>query len=163
MTIQLHCKSQCMEDEKKKKRNFVTKECSGSNGTQKCSRNRQTGQHINLDLPQDFWDVIESKKERQVRQQFLTENEIRCIDEGSRLPLEVFIKPSLKVFGGMDLFRWEMKKENRSISMYQYVLIRGCNEVRERNRLQIGDQVQLWSFRIEQKLCLALVKVPKPK
>ncbi|KAI9196969.1 hypothetical protein LWI28_028643 [Acer negundo] len=146
MTIQLHCKSQCMEDEKKKKRNFVTKECSGSNGTQKCSRNRQTGQHINLDLPQDFWDVIESKKGSDVR-----------------LPLEVFIKPSLKVFGGIDLFRWEMKKENRSISMYQYVLIRGCNEVRERNILQIGDQVQLWSFRIEHELCLALVKVPKPK
>ncbi|KAK0608635.1 hypothetical protein LWI29_033640 [Acer saccharum] len=50
MTTQLHGKSQCMVDEKKKKRNFVAKECSGSNGTQKRSRNRQTGQHINLDL-----------------------------------------------------------------------------------------------------------------
>ncbi|KAH7560654.1 hypothetical protein JRO89_XS10G0062900 [Xanthoceras sorbifolium] len=139
-------------------------------------------------LPQPFRNLIESLKgtdirfviqkviyksdvnknsrmsipERQVRQQFLTENEIRGFDRGFRVPLEVFIEPSLDIFHGIDLFRWELKKKNAPPT-YQYVLIKEWKNVRTRNGLEVGDEVQVWSFRIQEKLCLALVRVSEPQ
>ncbi|TXG73264.1 hypothetical protein EZV62_001843 [Acer yangbiense] len=157
-------------------------------GHQRRSRSRQTGpddQKIPV-LPECFVNRIDSLKgthirfviqkvlyesdvngnsrlsipERQVRQEFLTENEIRGFDTDLKIPLQKFIEPSCREMldGTMLLNRWKMEKENGTIT-YQYVLIGEWTNVRIRNGLKVGDQVQVWSFRIQEKLCLALVEV----
>ncbi|KAL5764786.1 hypothetical protein ACOSQ2_017380 [Xanthoceras sorbifolium] len=185
ISIELDCISE-YTNKKMKKGN-----CSGSHKSdgKNHSRSRQSCPDQEIpNLPQPFRNLIESLKgtdirfviqkviyksdvnknsrmsipERQVRQQFLTENEIRGFDRGFRVPLEVFIEPSLDIFHGIDLFRWELKKKNAPPT-YQYVLIKEWKNVRTRNGLEVGDEVQVWSFRIQEKLCLALVRVSEPQ
>ncbi|KAK2641193.1 hypothetical protein Ddye_022956 [Dipteronia dyeriana] len=166
-----------------------TKRSSGSHKSdcQRRSRNRQTGPDQKIPvLPECFVNRIDSLKgthirfviekvlyesdvngnsrlsipERQVRQEFLTEDEIRGFDRDLKIPLWKFIEPSCTEMldGIMLLNRWKMEKENGTIT-YQYVLIGEWTNVRTRNGLKVGDQVQVWSFRIQEKLCLALVEV----
>ncbi|KAK4854951.1 hypothetical protein QYF36_002709 [Acer negundo] len=166
-----------------------TKRSSGSHksdGHQRRSRNIQTGPDQKIPvLPECFVNQIDSLKgthirfviekvlyesdvngnsrlsipERQVRQEFLTENEIRGFDRDVKIPLWKFIEPSCREMldGTMLLNRWKMEKGKGTIT-YQYVLIGEWTNVRIRNGLKVGDQVQVWSFRIQEKLCLALVE-----
>ncbi|KAK3205230.1 hypothetical protein Dsin_019276 [Dipteronia sinensis] len=165
------------------------KRSSGSHKSdgQRRSRNRQTDldQKIPV-LPECFVNRIDSLKgthirfviekvlyesdvngnsrlsilERQVRQEFLTEYEIRGFHRDLKIPLRKFIEPSCREMldGTMLLNIWKMEKENGTIT-YQYVLIGEWTNVRIRNGLKVGDQVQVWSFRIQEKLCLALVEL----
>lgn len=91
-----------------------------------------------------------------VSTEFLTDNELINIE---RCKIKVkLIEPSLQV-SDLLFTRWKMPKGEGNCS-YNYALISGWKNVKNKNRLQVGDTVQVWSFRTpEDKLCLALVLV----
>ncbi|KAJ4724331.1 B3 domain-containing protein [Melia azedarach] len=58
--------------------------------------------------------------------------------------------------------REKLKTDDKKKDKFSYVLIREWNNVKERNKLELGDLIQLWSFRTpDDKLCLALVLLGK--
>lgn len=91
-----------------------------------------------------------------VSTEFLTDDEKRGI-EGCKINVKL-IEPSLQV-SELRFTKWKMPKGGGKYS-YNYALISGWKNVKNKNRLQEGDTVQVWSFRNpEEKLCLALVLV----
>lgn len=91
-----------------------------------------------------------------VSTEFLTGDEKRGI-EGCKINVKL-IEPSLQV-SELRFTKWKMPKGGGKYS-YNYALISGWKNVKNKNRLQEGDTVQVWSFRnLEEKLCLALVLV----
>jgi hypothetical protein len=85
-------------------------------------------------------------KEEQVR---ITKKEA---DEKHFKGMEVaLIEPGLQV-STIFLKKWKVGKT------YSYVLSKPWIEVKERNKLNQGDTIQLWSFRVNQSLHLALIK-----
>ncbi|EOY23520.1 Uncharacterized protein TCM_015386 [Theobroma cacao] len=62
------------------------------------------------------------------------------------------LEPSLEETT-LNFRRWNMVKSS------MYVLTTMWNSVVRNNQLEIDDVVQLWSFRVESRLCFALVKV----
>ncbi|XP_007039019.2 PREDICTED: B3 domain-containing protein At5g24050 [Theobroma cacao] len=62
------------------------------------------------------------------------------------------LEPSLEETT-LNFWRWNMVKSS------MYVLTTMWNSVVRNNQLEIDDVVQLWSFRVESRLCFALVKV----
>ncbi|KAJ4904123.1 B3 domain-containing protein [Raphanus sativus] len=76
------------------------------------------------------------------------ENRVKGDKEGG-LTVEV-IDPKLKV--------WELKlRSNMKKTSSLYLLAYQWNHVVKHNDFKQGDELQLWSFRSQQKLCLALV------
>ncbi|XP_059309962.1 putative B3 domain-containing protein At5g35780 [Lycium ferocissimum] len=69
----------------------------------------------------------------------------------------MLIEPSRRICE-INLRKWNMNKIN-GISNSSYVLVTTWNEVTRRNALKRGTLVQLWSFRKDEELCFALVKV----
>ena len=63
------------------------------------------------------------------------------------------IEPGLE---GRDLTFKKWNYENSS----NYVLVNTWYEVVVKNELRSGDEIQIWAFRIDGKLALALVKLP---
>ncbi|KAK3412077.1 hypothetical protein EUGRSUZ_I00855, partial [Eucalyptus grandis] len=81
---------------------------------------------------------------KQIRQSFLREEEIRILDrkEGIKVSL---IEPCLEVSHGLQLKRWNYKSRN-----FSYVLTERWNGVAHpyaRNELMKDVVIQLWSFR----------------
>ncbi|XP_018717929.2 B3 domain-containing protein At2g32645-like [Eucalyptus grandis] len=96
---------------------------------------------------------------KQIRQCFLSEEEIRTLDrkEGIKVSL---IEPCLEVFHGLQLKKWNYTSKN-----FSYMLTERWNAVAhpyERNELTKDVVIQLWSFRVDGNLCFCLVKVKTP-
>nr|KJB47845.1 hypothetical protein B456_008G045100 [Gossypium raimondii] len=81
----------------------------------------------------------------QVEVEFLKDEELK---QSSKEGIEALvIEPCLKT---RDMSRFSSL----------YVLVTGLKSVVESNDLKVGDVVQVWSFRVNSKLCFALVIVP---
>ncbi|PKI53215.1 putative B3 domain-containing protein At2g27410 [Punica granatum] len=72
----------------------------------------------------------------------------------NEIPVEM-LEPTLNTCR-LALRRWEMKKPGKSSSV-AFVLADGWNDVVARNGLNVGDHVEVWSFRRLSQLCLALI------
>ncbi|KAK2641192.1 hypothetical protein Ddye_022955 [Dipteronia dyeriana] len=97
--------------------------------------------------------------EKQVRSaNFLTPEEKEWVNNEGGEMTPLFIQPSLAV-SELVFKRWTMAKSDSNKCSYVYVLTSGWNDVISANHLKQGDQVQLWSFRINHQLCLALARV----
>ncbi|XP_074380739.1 uncharacterized protein LOC141721639 [Apium graveolens] len=93
---------------------------------------------------------IPIKQIRQEAKDFLTENEI------SRLPITVpFIDPEL------DLTSIVIRKWNYSGKSSSYALSGPWSGISTSNNLRAGMVMQIWSFRVDGQLFLALVKVSR--
>ncbi|GAV70912.1 DUF313 domain-containing protein [Cephalotus follicularis] len=89
---------------------------------------------------------------------FLTPQEVKLLKERGEIQTTM-VEPSLAISQEkMVLKQWDMNKPTRKTSS-MYVLRTGWNYLRERNGLKKFDIVQLWSFRVNGKLCFALFKV----
>ncbi|XP_059433742.1 B3 domain-containing protein At5g24050-like [Corylus avellana] len=95
----------------------------------------------------------------QAKEGFLTKEESAHLAKPKENIIVPFIEPSGR-YAEMTLGQWDMpKKSGKTSSMY--VLKTNWNRVKQANRLEKNDVVQVWSFRVgtEQQLCLALVVV----
>ncbi|KAK1391234.1 hypothetical protein POM88_010290 [Heracleum sosnowskyi] len=92
---------------------------------------------------------IPIKQIRKDAEGFLTENEVLS------LPITVpLIEPDLNL-SQIDIRKWNYSGSS------SYMLSGPWSAVRNRNKLQDGMLLQLWSFRVDGLLCLALVKVSR--
>ncbi|KAK1588592.1 hypothetical protein Q3G72_024804 [Acer saccharum] len=97
--------------------------------------------------------------EKQIRSaDFLTQEEKEWVNNEGGEMTPLFIQPSLAV-SELVFKRWTMAKSDSNKCSYVYVLTCGWNDVISANHLKQGDKVQLWSFRINHQLCLALARV----
>ena len=105
----------------------------------------------------------------QVEESFLTKEEKEGLNYGEEIEV-VFIEPIISVSHVTlrkhpgTTFRWGMNWnklviEDELRAETTYLLILQWNRVASENDLGVGTQVQLWSFRIHEKLCFVLVKV----
>ncbi|KAL7131074.1 hypothetical protein ABFS83_13G175600 [Erythranthe nasuta] len=95
---------------------------------------------------------------------FLTDDETHFLttrDGNNKMNFKevTIIEPSLEL-EKVKLCRWDMNKANGKNTSSNYVLNGAWSNVAQRNHLEPEDVVQLWSFRIDQELHLALVKIP---
>ncbi|XVE58383.1 hypothetical protein DITRI_Ditri04bG0165500 [Diplodiscus trichospermus] len=82
--------------------------------------------------------------------EFLHREEAEDLNEKKAMEVK-FLDPSLKETT-LTFKKWSMGKSST------YNLTKKWNEVVKNNQLNVDDVVQLWSFRVESKLCFALVK-----
>ncbi|KAH7560652.1 hypothetical protein JRO89_XS10G0062600 [Xanthoceras sorbifolium] len=94
----------------------------------------------------------------QIKSDFLNEQEEEYLKRDGGQMKVLFIEPSRTV-STMNFNRWKMEKNEGKKSSYSYILQTYWNDVKSANGLKAGDKVQLWSFRVSEQLCLALVKV----
>lgn len=106
----------------------------------------------------------------QVEESFLTKEEEKALNHGEEIEV-VFIEPIVLVshvtlrkhpettFRCMNWNKLVIEDELRAETTY--LLILQWNRVASENDLRVGTQVQLWSFRIHEKLCFVLVKVAR--
>ncbi|CAI9756884.1 unnamed protein product [Fraxinus pennsylvanica] len=73
--------------------------------------------------------------------------------------IQVTIIDPMLIRDKVKLRRWPMKKKNGKESV-SYMLTGSWTEIRERNKFEIGNVVQLWSVRIEEELLFCLVRLP---
>ncbi|KAK6945280.1 B3 domain-containing protein At2g31720-like [Dillenia turbinata] len=95
---------------------------------------------------------------RQVRKEFLTEEEKRKLNDEDLSV--VLIQPSMESIE-MNMKTWVMPKENGKTSS-SYMLKTKWGEVVRKNKIKEGDIVQLWAFRTKRTkstLGFALVKI----
>ncbi|KAB5524116.1 hypothetical protein DKX38_021865 [Salix brachista] len=92
-----------------------------------------------------------------IAKKFLKEEEKRALVDGDCLKVKI-LEPSLEMVSDMNLKQWNMFKEKGSVSS-SYVFITHWNSLRRRNHLRLFDRIQVWSFRVENDLYFALVKV----
>lgn len=93
---------------------------------------------------------IPVKQIREDAKDFLTENELLLV------PIEVpLIEPNL------NLTKIVIRKWNYSNKSSSYALSGPWNQITLRNNLEAGMEMQLWCFRVDGKLNLALVKVSR--
>ncbi|KAK7245548.1 hypothetical protein RIF29_40395 [Crotalaria pallida] len=85
---------------------------------------------------------------------FLREGELQEIKAKMEVPL---IQPSLELTN-ITLTLWDMAKSNGTTNYY-YALITNWKKVVDANELKENDKVEVWSFRVQEELHLALVKV----
>ncbi|EYU31333.1 hypothetical protein MIMGU_mgv1a021961mg, partial [Erythranthe guttata] len=95
---------------------------------------------------------------------FLTDDETHFLttrDGNNKMNFKevTIIEPSLEL-EKVKLCRWDMNKANGKNTSSNYVLNGAWSNVAQRNHLEPDDVVQLWSFRIDQELHFALVKLP---
>ncbi|KAI5678887.1 hypothetical protein M9H77_09840 [Catharanthus roseus] len=100
---------------------------------------------------------------RHILNPFLTEQESKWLElyKGNKKLefIEVdIIQPSLKICKA-HLRRWAMRKDTGNISV-SFVLNNTWNGIASRNSILERDILQLWSVRVEEKLCFLLVKLP---
>ncbi|PIN07196.1 hypothetical protein CDL12_20251 [Handroanthus impetiginosus] len=98
-----------------------------------------------------------------ISENFLSEEEKEFLcrrDESKKMNFKEvkIIEPSLE-WEKARLSRWDMAK-GKGKTCSTYVIKGTWRYIVDRNRLRVGDVVQLWAFRIEDELCFALVKLP---
>jgi hypothetical protein len=92
-----------------------------------------------------------------IAKNFLTDEEKRALIDGNCLKVKI-LEPSLEMVSDMNLKQWNMFKKKGSVSS-SYVFITHWNSLRRRSNLHREDRIQVWSFRVENDLYFALVKV----
>ncbi|KAJ6411028.1 hypothetical protein OIU84_007723 [Salix udensis] len=92
-----------------------------------------------------------------IAKKFLKDEEKRALADGDCLKVKI-LEPSLEMVSDMNLKQWNMFKEKGNVSS-SYVFITHWNSLRRRNHLRLFDRIQVWSFRVENDLYFALVKV----
>ncbi|KAK7281607.1 hypothetical protein RIF29_09748 [Crotalaria pallida] len=85
---------------------------------------------------------------------FLQEGELQELKAKMQVPL---IQPSLELTN-ITLTLWDMAKSNGTTNYY-YALIKNWKKVVDANQFKENDKVVVWSFRVQEELHLALVKV----
>ncbi|CAA2963820.1 Hypothetical predicted protein [Olea europaea subsp. europaea] len=98
----------------------------------------------------------------QIREEFLSYEEktnlSKYVSKRRKMDMKVKIIEPLLGEGRVELRRWDLKKySGRSSS--SYVLNKTWGEIRENNKLKIGDVMQLWAVRVDEELLFALVKL----
>ncbi|KAK2979098.1 hypothetical protein RJ640_005849 [Escallonia rubra] len=88
----------------------------------------------------------------QTSTEFLTAEETRALDSKREVAVEL-IEPMTLAKRGLKLTKWEMGKNGT------YNLVRNWNSVLVENGLEVGMVVQLWAFRVDSVLHIALVVV----
>ncbi|CAK7349070.1 unnamed protein product [Dovyalis caffra] len=96
-----------------------------------------------------------------ISKDFLKDNEKSDLRDGKCLEVKI-LEPSLEMVSNMNMKQWIMAKENGNVSS-SYVFITHWNALRKKNHLNLRDRIQVWSFRVEEELYFALVKVSKKK
>jgi hypothetical protein len=92
-----------------------------------------------------------------IAKNFLTDEEKRALIDDNCLKVKI-LEPSLEMVSDMNLKQWNMFKKKGSVSS-SYVFITHWNSLRRRSNLHRQDRIQVWSFRVENDLYFALVKV----
>ncbi|KAL2558045.1 B3 domain-containing protein-like [Forsythia ovata] len=102
---------------------------------------------------------------KQIREEFLTEQEkinltkYVSISSTRKMAMEVRIIDPLLSETTVELKNWELRK-NAGPSSFSYVLNDTWRKIREENKLEIGNILQLWAVRVDGELLFALVKLP---
>ncbi|RYQ99695.1 hypothetical protein HN51_050104 [Arachis hypogaea] len=89
---------------------------------------------------------------------FLLPTELEILEEKKGIKVKL-IQPSLEITE-LTLIKWFMHKgpESEKVSI-SYVLRSNWVKVAKANNLEKDDVVQVWSFRVDEKLCMAIVKL----
>ncbi|KAL3570571.1 hypothetical protein D5086_027820 [Populus alba] len=93
-----------------------------------------------------------------IAKNFLTDEEKRALIDSNCLKVKI-LEPSLEMVSDMNLKQWNMFKEKGSTGSSSYVFMTQWNSLRRRSNLLRLDRIQVWSFRVENDLYFALVKV----
>ncbi|KAL2558053.1 B3 domain-containing protein-like [Forsythia ovata] len=102
---------------------------------------------------------------KQIREEFLTEQEkiyltkYVSISSTRKMAMEVTLIDPLLRETTVELKNWELRK-NAGPSSFSYVLNDTWRKIREENKLEIGNILQLWAVRVDGELLFALVKLP---
>ncbi|KAJ4724334.1 B3 domain-containing protein [Melia azedarach] len=175
---------------KKSKRSVTRRDSSeekDSKPKKKAKRERYVVSTLTPDLPQQFREKIENVNGSKINlvtqkylyasdvsdhqnrllipwkqiismEKFLSEDERIFFDNNKNSKLVKFMEPSLQE-SVMTLKKWKMDKDNGNPSLF-YVLQKQWKDFKNRNKLEVGDIIQLWSFRRPgDELCLAVVLV----
>ncbi|CAA3014104.1 Hypothetical predicted protein [Olea europaea subsp. europaea] len=98
----------------------------------------------------------------QIREEFLSNEEKTNLSvyasKGRKMAMKVKIIEPLLGEGTVELRRWDLKKDSGRSSS-SYVLNKTWGEIRENNKLKIGDVMQLWPVRVDEELLFVLVKL----
>ncbi|XLT83337.1 hypothetical protein HN873_005090 [Arachis hypogaea] len=89
---------------------------------------------------------------------FLLPTELEILEEKKGIKVKL-IQPSLEITE-LTLIKWFMHKgpESKKVSI-SYILRSNWVKVAKANNLEKDDVVQVWSFRVDGKLCMAIVKL----
>ncbi|XP_074369238.1 uncharacterized protein LOC141710574 [Apium graveolens] len=103
---------------------------------------------------------IPTNQTREEAKDFLTEAENLSLDKrdakGKIVPMQVpVLEPNLKR-SHIDFKKWVVNKSP------WYVLCGSWTAMQTSNHLEVGSDLQVWSFRVNEELNLALVEVPLP-
>ncbi|KAI4354468.1 hypothetical protein L6164_003328 [Bauhinia variegata] len=91
---------------------------------------------------------------------FLEDHEITLLNKTNCYIEVSLLQPSLKVWkDDIYLARWDMHKHNNSGTCSMYILRGTWFRMAKANNLKVNDVIQVWSFRVQGKLWIALVKV----
>ncbi|XP_016185825.1 B3 domain-containing protein At1g05920-like [Arachis ipaensis] len=89
---------------------------------------------------------------------FLLPTELEILEEKKGIKVKL-IQPSLEMTE-LTLIKWFMHKGPKSEKVsISYILRSNWVKVAKANNLGEDDVVQVWSFRVEEKLCMAIVKL----
>jgi len=105
-----------------------------------------------------------------ILREFLTKEEEDLLETKEKLNIMV-IDPCLRTFK-LRLGKWKYHKkmnknaneecsDDQSRRSWSYVLITRWNKLREANNssLRVSAMIQVWSFRVQDKLCSAITKI----
>ncbi|KAL4337871.1 hypothetical protein HN51_047970 [Arachis hypogaea] len=89
---------------------------------------------------------------------FLLPTELESLEEKNGIKVKL-IQPSLEITE-LTLIKWFMHKGpgSKKVSI-SYILRSNWVKVAKANNLEKNDVVQVWSFRVDEKLCMAIVKL----
>ncbi|MED6163089.1 hypothetical protein PIB30_076549 [Stylosanthes scabra] len=116
---------------------------------------KQTKKSVNqttFELPQNFKNVISDMGGSRIT--LLIEKTLYKSDLDRQQNLDTVNAEITE----LTLVKWFMPKENGSVST-SYILRSNWMNVAEANILKKDDVVQVWSFRVQEKLCMAIVKL----
>ncbi|CAI9774893.1 unnamed protein product [Fraxinus pennsylvanica] len=98
----------------------------------------------------------------QIREEFLSNEEkiylSKYVSKGRKMAMEAMIIEPLLREGTVELRRWDLKKYSGRSSM-SYVLNKNWGTLCENNKLEVGNVLQLWAFRVDGELLFVLVKL----
>ncbi|KAF1877474.1 hypothetical protein Lal_00040190 [Lupinus albus] len=88
---------------------------------------------------------------------FLREGELEDLEGGKGIELKL-IQPSLEVIN-MTLAKWNLHKNNGRITSSYVLRSSSWKKVTRDNQLRVHDRIQVWSFRVQEELCITIVKI----
>ncbi|KAJ9185694.1 hypothetical protein P3X46_005292 [Hevea brasiliensis] len=98
-----------------------------------------------------------SMPKRQILCEFLKEDEREKLEKNEDMKVKIMIDPNLKL-SDMIFKRWNMRKPKGNTST-SFVFRTHWNDLRKKIGVKSGELIQVWSFRVEEKLYFALIRV----